>query len=246
MKASFIVVVAWPCNSTIKPLPSANRKVIDAAFSFSSEFRSHESLFPQSTSTVSRSLKSPPSTSTSSHPRSLLRMKNLYRISLLSSLLLLRRVNSLMNKLWPRWSGWRRSIRKDRSRSRYQVETSSGCKRIWNLTNLKRGITSLDIFIRLLYSWLSDIQVSFMMRQSQTWLFNAWQVQFMKGLSIFTEGFSNALSSMSARRRKDILLVTGEDYNKFHGSYRGSKKWPISLLNFGATLALWKSNLCWK
>lgn len=109
-------------------------------------------------------------------------MKNLCRTSLLSNFLPLRRADSHMNKLWPRWSSWRRNIRKDWSHSHYQVETSSSLSRIWSLTNQKKSITSLNIFIRLFYSWLSDIQVPFTMHQPQIGLFNAWQVQFMKRL----------------------------------------------------------------
>lgn len=43
-------------------------------------------------------------------------------------------------------------------------------------------------------------------------------------VTMFSEGFSNARFSMSALRRKDILLVTGEDYNIFRGPYQGSRK----------------------
>lgn len=43
-------------------------------------------------------------------------------------------------------------------------------------------------------------------------------------VSAFAEGFWTAKSSMSDRHRRDIWVVTGEDYRKFHGSYEGSQK----------------------
>lgn len=70
-------------------------------------------------------------------------------------------------------------------------------------------------------------------------------------VAMFASGFWNARSSMSAHRRKEILIVTGEDFNEFHGPLiEGPKKiffLPISLFNFGALSGdLEKSNLCWK
>lgn len=38
-------------------------------------------------------------------------------------------------------------------------------------------------------------------------------------VAMFAEGFWNARSSMSARRRRDVLIMTGENYVGFHGPY---------------------------
>lgn len=87
-------------------------------------------------------------------------------------------------------------------------------------------MTSLDMFIKGFALFMIIRYPSFFYDASTSkMIVQCMPSPVREGVVItFSKGFSNARSSMSARRRKDILLVTGEDYNEFHGSYQGSKK----------------------